>query len=303
MKTLSRSIFLLISSLSIAQNYTVTKGTLKVYNDFRSEFVDNRTVAVWLPDGYNKNQKYAVLYLNNGQMLFDANRTWNKQSWEVDEVFGKLLSEKKIKDCIVVGVWNNGDYRHSEYFPEKMIKDIPEKTRKIVVEEQLMKKPRADNYLIFLSSELKPWIDKNFSTRTISDTTFIGGSSMGGLLSLYAICEYPNIFGGAICMSTHLPMTKNEKLAMVVESDLASKFRDYLQLHLPNPENHKIYMDYGDQTLDQYYKFFQEKVDVVLKAKRFTSKNWTTKFFPGDDHSEKSWSARLQIPVEFMLKR
>jgi enterochelin esterase-like enzyme len=112
MKTVLQILVLIISSLLYAQQYIVTKGTLKVYSDFRSEFVDNRTVAVWLPNGYNINQKYAVVYLNDGQMLFDASRTWNKHAWEVDKVFDKLLTGKKIKDCIVVGIWNNSDYRH-----------------------------------------------------------------------------------------------------------------------------------------------------------------------------------------------
>ena len=127
-----------------------------------------------------------------------------------------------------------------------------------------MKNPRADNYLMFLTIELKPWIDKNFYTRSTPNSTFIGSSSMGRLLSLYAICEYPDVVGGAIGMSTHLPITKNEKLTVVVESDLASIFREYLQFHLPNPVNHIIYMDYGDQSLDQYNKDFQIKVDEVL---------------------------------------
>ena len=302
MKSILTLVILIFFNSVFGQQQHVSKGSIKVYPVFKSNLVDSRTVAVWLPNGYSAKKKYAVVYLNDGQMLFDANSTWNKQAWEIDEIFDKLLSEKKIKNCIVVGIWNNGDFRHSEYFPEKIIKNIPEKTRKILVEEQLMKKPQADNYLAFITTELKPFIDKNFSSIASPESTFIGGASMGGLISLYAICEYPNVFGGAICMSTHLPMTKNEKLAMVVESDLASKFRDYLQVHLPNPETHKIYMDHGDQTLDQYYKFFQEKVDAVLLEKGFTSKNWISKVFPGDDHSEKSWSKRMHIPVEFMLK-
>ena len=284
-----------------AQEVKVSVGTLKFYSNFKSSFVDDRNVAVWLPENYSDKKKYAVLYLHDGAMLFDANTTWNKKSWEIDETVQRLINEKKIKNCIVVGIWNNGDYRHSEYFPEKMIKNIPDATRKIVVEEQLLGKPQADNYLKFIVTELKPFVDKNFATKTDMANTFIGGASMGGLISLYAMCEYPKVFGGAICMSTHSPMTRSEKLASVVESDLASKFRDYLLKNLPSPKTHRLYMDFGDQTLDAYYKFFQDKIDAVLVKKGYSRKNWTTKFFPGDDHSETSWARRLNVPLSFML--
>lgn len=291
----------LLSFLADAQDPKTSAGTLKYYPNFKSTFVDARNVAVWLPENYSNKEKYAVLYLHDGAMLFDASTTWNKKSWEIDETVQRLINEKKISNCIIVGILNNGDYRHSEYFPEKMIKNIPEATRKIIVEEQLMGKPQADNYLKFIVSELKPFIDKTFATKTDMANTFVGGASMGGLISLYAVCEYPDIFGGAICMSTHSPMTRSEKLVAVVESDLASKFRDYLTENLPNPATHKIYMDYGDQTLDAYYKFFQDKIDDVLIRKGYSEKNWITKFFPGDDHSETSWSRRLNVPLVFMF--
>jgi enterochelin esterase-like enzyme len=220
----------------------------------------------------------------------------------VDEVAGKLITENKTQKFIVVGIWNNGEYRHSEYFPQRIIKDIPEPTKKILVEEQLKNKPQSDNYLKFLVTEVKPFIDKTFATKTDRKNTFVAGSSMGGLISLYAICEYPKVFGGAACISTHTPMIMKEKLGAVADADIASKFRDYLKTQLPNPKNHKIYFDYGDKTLDSFYKPFQEKIDAIMIEKGFTSKNWITKFFPGKDHSENSWNERFNIPLEFLLK-
>jgi enterochelin esterase-like enzyme len=240
--------------------------------------------------------------MHDGQMLFDAEITWNKQSWEVDEVAGKLITENKTQKFIVVGIWNNGEYRHSEYFPQRIIKDIPEPTKKILVEEQLKNKPQSDNYLKFLVTEVKPFIDKTFATKTDRKNTFVAGSSMGGLISLYAICEYPKVFGGAACISTHTPMIMKEKLGAVADADIASKFRDYLKTQLPNPKNHKIYFDYGDQTLDSFYKPFQEKIDAIMIEKGFTSKNWITKFFPGKDHTEKAWHERFNVPLEYLLK-
>jgi enterochelin esterase-like enzyme len=280
----------------------VSSGKIEHFENFKSNFVDARNIDVWLPDGYSDKEKYAVLYMHDGQMLFDADITWNKQSWEVDEVAEKLITENKTQKFIVVGIWNNGEYRHSEYFPQRIIKDIPEPTKKILVEEQLKNKPQSDNYLKFLVTEVKPFIDKTFATKTDRKNTFVAGSSMGGLISLYAICEYPKVFGGAACISTHTPMIMKEKLGAVADADIASKFRDYLKTQLPNPKNHKIYFDYGDKTLDSFYKPFQEKIDAIMIEKGFTSKNWITKFFPGKDHSENSWNERFNIPLEFLLK-
>ena len=296
-------LFSLFTMILNAQEIKVSSGKIQRLENFPSKFVDARNVDVWLPDGYSEKEKYAVLYMHDGNMLFDANLTWNKQAWEVDETAGKLMAENKTRKFIVVGIWNNGDFRHAEYFPQKIIANIPEATRKIVVEEQLKNKPQADNYLKFLVEELKPFVDKNFSTKKNMKNTFIAGSSMGGLISLYAICEYPTVFGGAACISTNTPMIKSEKIGIIADSDVAEKFRDYLLKNLPNPKNHKIYFDYGDQTLDAFYKPFQEKIDLIMIKKGFTYKNWVTKFFPGDDHSEKSWSKRLFVPLEFLLKK
>ena len=302
MKKILAPFFLLISMISYSQTPKVATGNIKHFEKFKSKYVDARNIDVWLPDGYTSSEKYAVVYMHDGQMLFDEDITWNKQAWEVDEVAGKLITENKTQKFIVVGIWNNGEYRHSEYFPQRIIKDIPEPTKKIVVEEQLKNKPQSDNYLKFLVTEVKPFIDKTFATKTDRKNTFVAGSSMGGLISLYAICEYPKVFGGAACISTHTPMIMKEKLGVVADADIASKFRDYLKTQLPNPKNHKIYFDYGDQTLDSFYKPFQEKIDAIMIEKGFTSKNWITKFFPGKDHSENSWNERFNIPLEFLLK-
>jgi len=296
-------ITLLFTLLSKAQEVKVSSGKVQRIENFKSEYVDARTIDVWLPDGYSSKEKYLVLYMNDGQSLYDAESTWNKQAWEVDAIAGELIVSKKTKKFIVVGIWNNGEYRHSEYFPQKIIQSIPEDSRKIIVEEQLKNNPQADNYLKFIVKELKPFIDKTYNIKKGRKNTFIAGSSMGGLISLYAICEYPEVFGGAACLSTHTPMIMKEMMSEKTDTDVASKYRDYLKINLPNPKSHKIYFDYGNQTLDSFYQPYQEKIDTIMIEKGYSSKNWITKFFLGDDHSEKSWSSRLHLPLEFLLSK
>lgn len=298
-------LFFLFIFSSNAQEVKVTSGKVQRFENFQSKLIDARNIDVWLPDGYSNKEKYAILYMHDGQALYDAESTWNKQAWEVDQVASKLITEGKTQKFIVVGIWNNGQRRHPEYFPQKPYENLTQIQRDTIT-AQLQKasktndtfKPYSDLYLKFLVTELKPFIDKNFSTKPDQKHTFIAGSSMGGLISMYAICEYPKVFGGAACISTHWPGTFS-----VDNNPIPDAFVNYLKTNLPNPKDHKIYFDYGDQTLDALYKPLQEKVDVVMKARGFTNKNWETKFFPGENHSEQAWAKRLNIPLLFLLKK
>jgi enterochelin esterase-like enzyme len=155
----------------------------------------------------------------------------------------------------------------------------------------------SDNYLKFLVQELKPLIDSTYSTYKDRQHTFIAGSSMGGLISLYAICEYPQVFGAAACLSTHWP-----GLFTMEDNPIPQAFFNYMKKQLPNPITHKLYFDYGDQTLDALYPPLQQQADKIVKAKGYTKKNWITKYFPGESHSEAAWKKRLHIPLEFLLK-
>jgi len=303
-----KKIILLIVLLSMqmhAQSPQVSSGKVQRIDNFKSNFVDSRTVDVWLPNGYSDTQQYAVLYMHDGQMLYDAATTWNKQSWEVDEVAGKLISEGKIKKFIVVGIWNNSQKRHPEYFPQKPYESLNQ-TQKDTITAQLQKagrtkeifQPISDLYLKFVVTELKPFIDSHFATLKNKENTIIAGSSMGGLISMYAICEYPEVFGGAACISTHWP-----GIFSTQNNPIPDAFISYMDSHLPDPKTHQIYFDYGNKTLDALYPELQKKVDALMQKKGFTNTNWSTQFFDGKDHSEKSWAERLHIPLQFLLKK
>ena len=297
--------FLLIGIVSWAQEIKVTSGRIERFLNFKSDYVDARNIDVWLPDDYSEEEKYAVIYMHDGQMLFDNNITWNKQSWEVDETAAKLNAEGKTKKFIVVGIWNNGQKRHFEYFPQKAFRKLSAEEKEFVSNSLKLKgrinenfNPISDNYLKFIVTELKPFIDIHFSTLKDKDNTFIAGSSMGGLISLYAICEYPDVFGAAACLSTHWT-----GIFQLEDNPVPAAFFDYMRTYLPDPRTHRIYFDYGDQTLDSLYPTLQKQVDIIMTEKGFNNKSWITKFFPGKDHSEKSWAERLNIPLEFLLKK
>ena len=201
-------------------------------------------------------------------------------------------------------MWNHADIRHPNYYPQKPFKALPKKFLDSIIDEgkkhygSNFESPDSDNYLKFIVEEVKPVIDANFSVYKNAENTFISGSSMGGLISMYALCEYPNIFGGAACLSTHWPGIKPFEGNPVPET-----FFDYLDENLPSPKTHKIYFDYGTKTLDKFYLPYQHRVDEVLKLKGFDQSNSRNLKFEEHDHSENSWNKRFQFPVEFLLKK
>jgi enterochelin esterase-like enzyme len=282
----------------------VTSGKLNRMENFRSQFVNPRNIDVWVPEGYNAGKKYAVIYMHDGQMLFDSTTTWNKKEWHVDEVISKLIAEGKIKDCIVVAIYSDNEYRNSEYFPSVALDGLLEPTRGSIVRSLLKDKPLSDNYLKFIVEELKPYIDKTFSTLSDPSNTIIVGSEMGGLISAYAFCKYPEVFGGAGCLSTNWPVIDprlfyNRKIS----DNTASAFRKYLSSNIPRPPRGKIYFDYGSENPDTLYKPYQQLVDTILKQAGYTPTDWVTRKFANEDHSERAWSRRLHVPLEFLLEK
>src|ERR1700744_5224640 len=193
-KTYIALILMLLINVVNAQTPKVACGAVTHIENFPSKYIDKRNVDIWLPAGYSRDKKYAVLYMHDGQMLFDSTTTWNHQEWGVDETICRLLAENKIKDCIVVGIWNTAK-RFPEYFPQKAFYAMSQTDQQKILAvgrdkgtPLLGDGPVSDGYLKFLVRELKPYIDKHYSTAPGKSTTFVAGSSMGGLISLYAIC-------------------------------------------------------------------------------------------------------------------
>ena len=291
---------LLFPLLLQAQLPAVSSGKLERIENFPSKYVTPRHVDVWLPEGYTPEKRYAVLYMHDGQMLFDAASTWNKQAWEVDEVAAAGIKTGNMREFIVVGIWNGGETRHVDYFPQKPFESLPRHLR-----DSLYRANRtdgssvfhghtvqSDRYLKFLVKELKPLIDSRYGTLRDRENTFVAGSSMGGLISWYALCEYPGVFGGAACLSTHWPGTFSLENNPVPEAFFA-----YLRAHLPDPRTHRLWFDYGDATLDALYPPLQARADEILQAKGYAPGH----FFPGEGHSEKAWNKRLAQPLAFLL--
>jgi enterochelin esterase-like enzyme len=273
----------------------VTSGTIERIANMPSKFVDARHVDVWLPDRYAPGRRYSVLYMHDGQMLFDASTTWNKQAWEVPATLSRLIKDGRIPETIVVGIWNNDKFRPSEYFPEKFLSFLNQPIRKQLIDERLQGQPRADRYLRFLVEELKPAIDQRFLTRPEREHTFVMGSSMGGLISIYAMNEYPQIFGGAAGMSTHWVGSYKANAAIPLAAF------NYLRDHLASPETHRLYMDRGTAELDALYGPYQTFIDEIVRDQGYTEENWVSRTFEGEGHNEQAWAKRLDDALIFLM--
>ncbi len=280
------------------ENIQLSTGKLVRVDSFPSEYITPRPVDIWLPENYSKGNKYNVLYMHDGQMLFDSTTTWNKQEWKVDEWAGQLMSNNKTKDFIVVAIHNIPQIRWQDLFPQKALNFMDGSVKDSLVDIAGKKniELNGDNYLRFLVEELKPTIDGSYSVYTDKEHTFVMGSSMGGLMSMYAISEYPTVFSGAACISTHwvgaMPMEDNPYPEAIF---------NYMEANLPNSSKHKLYFDYGNKTLDQHYPQYASRVDKILEAKGYSETNSKNLFFEGTDHSENSWNQRLDKPLTFLL--
>ncbi|MDE2462514.1 MAG: esterase family protein [Alphaproteobacteria bacterium] len=270
-------------------------GRIERIAQFPSHYVQARNVDVWMPPGYDPTVRYPVLYMQDGQMLFDAAITWNHQAWHVDEVLAKLIGEGKVPPAIVVGVANLAEARAAEFFPEKALDAVSQPARDDYIRRQLAGRALGDAYLKFVVTELKPYIDLHFPTLADRAHTFIAGSSMGGAISVYALCEYPNVFGGAAALSTYwgASFEGNDHIPLAVFG--------YLDTHLPTPGDHRLYMDRGTLGLDAEFAANQAIVDQIATDHGYGRGNLFTKTYAGATHDEDSWHARLAAPLLFLL--
>lgn len=279
-----------------------TFGRIERLASVSSRHVDARHVDVWLPADYSASKRYNVLYMQDGQNLFDGRLHMSGKAWEADVAVDRLVKTGRIADTLIVGIWNNGVERYAEYYPEKVLAFAPEAVRREYVEQASNGRSKADAYLRFIVEELKPAIDKEYATRPGPESTFIVGSSMGGLISIYALCEYPQVFGGAAGLSTHWvgkPTAWGRERVRNAALPLAAMA--YLSQKLPSPPTHRVYTDRGDDWLDSLYEPGHRMVEEVLRDRGYTAANAMTAIVHGTGHGEADWAARLEAPLLFLM--
>lgn len=277
-------------------------GRIERLPDFPSTHVTPRHVDVWLPAGYGPHKRYPVLYMHDGQMLFDPRTTWNRQAWQVDRALARLAAAGRIPETLVVGVWNHGPQRYAEYYPAGFLAQAPAAVQQAYLAEAAHGRLQSDAYLRFLVQELKPAIDARYATVPGPGGSFVMGSSMGGLISLYALCEYPQVFGGAAGLSTHwvgVPTAWGPDRLRNATLPLAAL--QYLSRRLPAAGRHRIWVDRGDDALDSLYAPGLSMFAELLRDAGYGAHDGLVRTYPGTGHKETDWAARLEEPLAFLL--
>jgi enterochelin esterase-like enzyme len=285
-------------------------GAMLYWPDSASKHLSRkRHVVIWLPPGYEANsaQRYRVIYMHDGQNLFDPRIANTGTDWGVDEAMMRLVALGGIEPAIVVGAWST-DLRRLEYSPTKVLAALEPAALRAEVEKEFGGATLGDAYVRFLAEELKPRVDAAFRTRPGPEDTALMGSSMGGLISLYGLAERPDVFGAAACLSMHWPMAiSRERIVDGGEAwraALVPAYQRYLQAAGFAPQRQRLWADHGTVNLDSLYAPYQQAIAPVFTARGFSEgKNLALQVYPGTDHNEAAWRARLEDPLRFLLAR
>jgi enterochelin esterase-like enzyme len=244
---------------------------LRLHKSFESKYLpDNRNVIVYLPPDYDEEPErtYPVLYLHDGQNLFDGRTSFVKdRTWQMREHADEAIQAGEIEPLVIVGIYNTGDRRLAEYTPDRNWK---------------LGGGEADAYGRLITQELMPWIATQYRVRQDRENTGLGGSSLGGLVSLYLGLRHPELFGKLALMSPSVWWNHKSILS-------------YLNEHAPQVwDRPRVWLDVGDR---EGHKTLRE---VEHLARRLKANGWRpgeTMFFEkvqGGTHDEASWASRVR---------
>lgn len=270
-----------------------------------------RQVRVWQPDlpAAQTQVRHQVLYMHDGQNVFDGQAAaFGGQSWGVHRHLQALINDGAIPPTLVVAI-HNTPLRWREYVPAPAVLGLPAELGAALTSDPSpqARLPLSDAYVDFIVDELKPLIDRRYRTLPGRESTFVMGSSMGGMVSLYALLRRPDAFAGAACLSTHWPVSVNYPLLVPPLDDrlaaVARRYLDWLAQALPAAGRHRLYFDHGTTNLDSLYPVFQRRMDRICIDRGYRPhRDLLSLSFDGADHNERSWRERGQVPLGFLLR-
>ena len=266
------------------------------------------TVWVWLPPGYDrlKSKHFPVLYMHDGQNLFDRKLTNFDQEWGMDEAIPRIAALGKLREYIVVGVQSPRS-RYNVLFPAKLLPLLSPAFQQRVrtLDSGDPKGPFASAaYLDFLVHQVKPRVDREFRTLPDRRNTAVMGSSMGGLMAFYAMAEYPDIFGQAACVSMHVALGSPTEKGVdhaALAGEVASAFDRYLATSQMRPATNRLYIDHGSKTLDGSYGPYTDALVPMFHRRGWVDgPDFEFRVFDGAEHNETAWRERVDIPLAFL---
>jgi len=251
---------------------------LRLHRGFRSNYLpDKRDLIVYLPPGYDQQpgRTYPVLYLHDGQNLFDGRTSFIPgRTWQVREHADAAIDAREVEPLLIVGIYNTGDQRLAEYTHER---------------DWQMGGGKADEYGLLLTRELMPWIATQYRVRGGRESTGMGGSSLGGLVTLFLGLRHPEIFGKLAALSPSVWWNHKSILG-------------YLNERAPQVwERPKLWLDVGDR---EGRRTLQDAEHLNRRLKANGWRPGETLHFEkvhGGTHDEGSWARRVRPMLKFLF--
>jgi predicted alpha/beta superfamily hydrolase len=276
-------------------------GRFIEYRHVAASGLPEQRLTIWLPPGYDRaKRRYPVLYMHDGHNLFDpASSNFNKV-WAADKAMLTAIRSGKVEPHIIVGIWAPGPDRYRQYLPQSLYEAATGPPRAAM--DAMTGGPVISRaYLDWLAGPLKRWVDAGFRTRPGSADTAIVGSSMGGLMSCYAFLERPEIFGRAGCISSHWPAA-DPRAVGAANPELIGLWDRWFAERLGKPEGRRLWLDHGTATLDAFYAPYQQAIDARIAQTGWRKgEHWQSKVYPGAEHEENAWAARLPEIFAWLL--
>lgn len=271
-----------------AGEHTIT-GDVRVHRGFRSAILGNeRDLFVWLPPGYGEDEglRCGVFYLHDGQNVFDEARAFAGE-WRADESAQILVNAKRIEPIIIVGISNAGVQRIDEYT-----------STSAALPGEKGGAPRGGlglNYARFVAEEVKPFIDATYRTKAGRESTAVGGSSLGGLISLVIAQEYPDVFGACMAMSPSFRWDEGV-IRRMYEEDSEGIRGTRFWIDAGSAEQ-----GVGTKASAAYVQEMHEFASILEKAGMKYGRDYRFMAAEGGVHNEAAWADRFDDALLFLF--
>jgi predicted alpha/beta superfamily hydrolase len=237
---------------------------------------------VWLPQGYedfaNEGRRYPVLYLNDGQNLFESSTSFTNVEWQADETADRLIRENVIPPLIVVGIDNGGKDRFREYMPHRSLHPV-------------MLRVQGSKYPHFLMKEVMPFVARNYRAATGPENTGLGGSSLGALIALYTAMVRPGLIGRLLVESPSLWASNRQ---LIRESRGTAEWPERVFLGTGTAEA-------GRKDRDQSMVDDVRELAGILRRARLDEKRLRFVIGEGAGHHESAWAQRFPKALAFLF--
>jgi predicted alpha/beta superfamily hydrolase len=257
-------------------------GDLRIHPFHSRIYGNGRFLRVWLPPGYddaqNAARQYPVLYLNDGQNLFEPATSFNGIEWQVDETADRLIREQVIPPLIIVGIDNGGKDRVREYMPHRSF-------------QPMMLRVQGTRYPSFLIKEVMPFVERHYRVASGPQSTGLGGSSLGALIALYTVAVSPGIFGRLLLESPSLWAANRQ---IIRQSRTVRRWPERVFLATGSAEA-------GREDRDRSMVDDAQELAAILQRSGLDDRRLRLVVDQGASHHESAWARRFPDALSFLF--